>query len=85
MWRGATGRLFLRRGWHLCKTVLLVITMIAAYIGFSNGVGNGVAVALPIVLPMALPIELPITLYLVRKVRGFFLVIKFQSKWMSMI
>ena len=42
-------------------------------------------IALPIVLPMALPIELPITLYLVRKVRGFFLVVKFQSKWMSMV
>ena len=59
--------------------------MIAAYVGFSNGVGNGVAVALPIVLPMALPIELPITSYLVREVRGFFLVVEFQSKCMSMM
>ena len=31
-------------GWCLCKTVLLVITMIAAYVGFSNGVGDGTCV-----------------------------------------
>ena len=42
MWRDATGRLLLRQGWCLCKTVLLVITMIGL-VAVVNGVVDLVA------------------------------------------